>query len=218
VSRRGFFITVEGIEGSGKSMQIASLARFLRGRGKQILVTREPGGTRAGDAVRRILLGTKSGRLEAWTEFFLFEAARVQHLSELVRPALARGSIVLCDRFTDSTLAYQGYGRGLPRPMIEKIHALPALGPVPDLTIIFDLPVRAGLARIRTRNASSAARRRESRIDDEPARFHERVRRGFRAIAAANRGRVAIVDGSRPPDAVARAVREIVLARLDDAR
>ena len=181
-------------------------------------MTREPGGTRAGDAVRRILLGTRSGRLEAWTELFLFEAARAQHLSEIVRPALAAGMIVLCDRFTDSTLAYQGYGRGLPRPMIERIHALPALGPAPDLTILFDLPVEAGLARIRTRNASSAARRRESRIDDEPARFHERVRRGFRAIAAANRRRVAIVDGSRPPEAVASAVREIVLARLDGAR
>ena len=212
----GYFITFEGIEGSGKTTQLAVLAHSLRAIGYKVVVTREPGGTAAGDAIRRIFLGPAGRGLEAWSELFLVEAARSQHLAEVVRAAIEARAIVLCDRFTDSTLAYQGYGRGLPRKTIRTLHRLPALQPAPDLTLLFDLPVREGLARASGRNAAPKRRAggRETRIDDEPLAFHERVRRGFLAIARGEPRRVIRIDAAPDRAAVALAVEKAVLARL----
>ena len=170
MKRRGIFVTFEGIEGSGKSTQIRRLASWLRGHDIPVVVTREPGGTRAGDAIRTIFLGPAGRGLDPWAELFLVEAARAQHLEEVVRPALAAGRVVLCDRFTDSTLAYQGSGRGLAQPVIRRLHRLPALRPMPDLTILLDLPVAEGLARASGRNASvrrtGKGRASDTRIDE----------------------------------------------------
>ncbi len=216
MTKRGLFVTFEGIEGSGKSTQLAELARRLRAARRRVVVTREPGGTPAGDAIRRIFLGPAGRGLEPWTELFLIEAARAQHLAEVVRPALEAGAIVLCDRFTDSTLAYQGAGRGLQIASIRTLHRLPTLRPAPDLTILFDLPAREGLARASGRNLArrGRGRSRETRIDDEPLAFHERVRRGYLSIARRDRRRVVRVDASADQGAIAARVEEIVRGRL----
>src|SRR5262245_46353603 len=171
---RGWFITFEGIEGSGKSTQIRALARALGRRGHRVLVTREPGGTPAGEAIRRIFLGAAGSGIDPWTEVFLVEAARAEHLARVVRPALANGAIVLCDRFTDSTLAYQGAGRGLPLEPLRRLHAMAALGPPPDLTIVLDVPLRTGLARATERNRSGRRRSGGARLDEESSAFHAR--------------------------------------------
>jgi dTMP kinase len=219
MTRRGLFITFEGIEGSGKSTQISELARRLAARRRRVVTTREPGGTAAGDAIRRIFLGPAGHGLDAWTELFLIEAARAQHLSEVVRPALEAGAIVLCDRFTDSTLAYQGAGRGIPAASIRTLHRLPSLGPAPDLTILLDLPVREGISRAAGRNASRKprGRGRETRIDDEPLAFHERVRRGFLTLARREPRRIIRVDAAADPSAISARIEEIVLRALGPA-
>lgn len=208
------FITFEGIEGSGKSTQIARLAAYLRRCRAPVTVTREPGGTPTGERIRKIFLGAEGKHLNAWTELFLVEAARAQHLAEVVRPALDAGRIVLCDRYTDSTIAYQGYGRGLPLPMIRSLHGLAGLRPRPDLTLMFDLPVRQGLLRARGRNAASANRRNEGRLDAESASFHAKVQRGFREIVRTQPRRSIAVDATGTPAEIADSVRRIVLARL----
>ena len=210
MKRRGLFVTLEGIEGSGKSSQASILAAELRRRGHRVILTREPGGTRAGEAVRRLFLGPAGRGLDPWAELFLVESARAQHLAEVIRPALAAGRVVICDRFTDSTLAYQGYGRGLPRRVIRALHRLAGLRPEPDLTLLFDLPVDEGLARASGRNSASAGKRRESRIDTEAAAFHERVRRGYRLIARREPSRVELIPGS----ADRRSIGGIVLSRV----
>jgi dTMP kinase len=213
-ARKGHFITFEGVEGSGKSFQIRRLERYLMRRSIPVLLTREPGGTEIGDGIRKLFLGQRAEGIEAWTELFLIEGARAQHLAEVVRPAIASGTTVLCDRFTDSTVAYQGYGRGLPLELIHELHALPALRPLPDLTLIFDLPVREGLARALGRNLRSARRSREARIDTESLPFHERVRRGFRSIAAQEPGRAVLIPASGAPAEIEEMVRHTVALRL----
>jgi dTMP kinase len=216
--RGGVFITFEGIEGSGKSTQLAHLASWLRRGGVTCTVTREPGGTRAGNAIRSLFLGPSGRGLDPWSELFLVEAARAQHLTEVVRPALTAGHVVLCDRFTDSTLAYQGYGRGLPLPVIRRLHRLPALSPAPDLTLLFDLAVAEGLARAGGRNrAGKGGRlsRRLTRLDDESAVFHRRVRAGFLAIARAERKRIVTIPARGSVEAVAALVRGRIAAQLD---
>ena len=180
-------------------------------------VTREPGGTRAGDVIRSLFLGPAGEGLDAWSELFLVEAARAQHLVEVVRPALAAGRVVLCDRYTDSTVAYQGHGRGLPLPAIRRLHQLPALRPIPDLTLLFDLPVDRGLARAGGRNRTGGAGRSKghgTRLDDESAAFHRRVRAGFLALARAERARIVTIPAAGTADQVFVQVRECVAARL----
>lgn len=179
-------------------------------------MTREPGGTRAGDAIRTLFLGPSGRGLDPWSELFLVEAARAQHLAEVVRPALAAGHVVLCDRFTDSTLAYQGYGRGLPLPVIRRLHRLPALTPAPDLTILLDLPVVRGLARASGRNRAARAttRGQGTRLDEESAPFHRRVRAGFREIARRERARIVTLPANGSPGAVAALVRRAVGSSL----
>lgn len=217
MKRRGLFVTFEGIEGSGKTSQIVSLARFLRKQNIEVVITREPGGTGAGDEIRRLFLGPSGEGLEPWTELFLIEAARAQHVAEVIRPSIAAGKVVLCDRFTDSTMAYQGYGRGLPLDVLRYLHRLGSLGtPVPDLTILFDVPVSEGLKRVSDRKSAldPRRRRRESRLDEESAAFHEKVRKAYLALAGSQPRRMVKISASAPPDVVRTKVRDLVLARL----
>ena len=197
---RGWFITIEGPDGSGKTTQAAALATDLASRGLDVRVTREPGGTWLGERLRDVLLArTTSAATDPLTDALLFNAARRQLVTEVVRPALATGTTVVCARFADSTLAYQGYGAGVP---LERLHVLEEAatdGLEPDLTILLDLPVEDGLAR----KAPGDVTRFEAEFD---LAFHRRVRAGFLALAAAEPGRFAVVDAGRDSDAVARAV------------
>ena len=197
------FITFEGIEGSGKSTQLPRLAATLRTRGLDVVVTREPGGTPIGDQIRGILLHPASV-LGPWSELFLYAAARAEHLEQVIRPALAAGRIVLCDRFTDATRAYQGHGRGLPLDAIEALHGLGPLALEPDRTLLFDLEPEAALGRARGREAASAGA--ADRFERETLAFHTRVRAGYLELARRHPGRFRVIDAGGDVDAVAARV------------
>ena len=205
---RGRFITIEGGEGAGKSTQLALLAAALGGVGIAVQRTREPGGSEGAEAIRRLLLEGADERWDAIAETLLFYAARREHVTRLIQPALDRGVWVVCDRFADSTIAYQGHGRGLPLAELQALHRF-ALGDfAPDLTLILDLPVAEGLARAAKRSGSAD---RFERLD--PA-FHERLRQGFQQIAATNPQRCVVIDASGDVDSVHRAVLAAMAARL----
>jgi dTMP kinase len=207
------FITFEGIEGSGKSTQIALLAHYLTASGIRNVLTREPGGTSIGDQVRKILLDPANRSLDPAAELLLYAASRAQHLREIILPALADGATVLCDRFSDATLAYQGYGRGLDIEMIRSLDRIVTEGKRPDLTLLFDIEAAPGLARARGRNNSRGLEK-EARFENEELAFHERVRRGYLTLAAREPDRIRVVDASGPPEAVQDKVRKIVDERL----
>jgi dTMP kinase len=203
----GCFITFEGPEGGGKSTQVLRLAERLGAAGHAVTVTREPGGTAAGEAIREVLLNPSGGALLPATEALLFCAARAELVENVIRPNLASGHVVLCDRYTDSTLAYQGYGRGLDLTMLATLNRLATGDLVPDVTLLLDLPADVGLAR----------RRREgdwNRIDAASLAFHERVRAGFLALAAAEPQRWHVVAADRPFDTVAEELWSIVAGRV----
>ncbi len=210
---RGLFITFEGIEGSGKSTQIALLADYLAAQSREVLFTREPGGTLIGDQIRKILLDPSNKALDPTAELLLYAASRAQHLKEVILPALEAGRIVLCDRFSDATLAYQGYGRGLDREMIRTLDRVVTGRMRPQLTLLLDIDTAAGLARAHGRNFSSGLEG-EARFENEDVAFHTRVRQGYRALAEEDPDRIRVVDASRPPDEVQRAIREIVDAEI----
>jgi len=203
----GLFVTFEGGEGSGKSTQIARLATRLRGRGIEPVLTREPGGTPLAEGIRALLLdvGRSPGPV---AEAFLMEAARADLVAQVIRPALAGGRVVLCDRYDDSTLAYQGAGRGLDPAMLRGWNRAATGGLVPDLTLLFDLDPATGLER------RAAAAGDPNRLDREPAEFHRRVREGFLELARAESGRFVTLDASLPPEAVEARLWEAVEARL----
>lgn len=207
---KGLFITFEGIEGCGKTTQLKRAQRYLEERGFPVLVTREPGGTTIGEAIRSVLLDPLHVAIAPATELLLYAAARAQHVAELIRPALEEGRIVLCDRFADSTTAYQGGGRGLSLDGIRALHALATGGLQPDLTLLLDLPADAGLERAR-------ARGRYDRLEREAILFHERVRDSFLRLAAEAPDRIKTVDGSDCIDRVAAAVRAHLDALLRQA-
>ena len=202
---RSGFITFEGIEGSGKSTQIALLAEALKARGLPHLVTREPGGTPAGESLRALLLDS-STRLGPAAELLLYAAARAEHLERVIRPALAAGRLVLCDRYLDATRAYQGYGRGLPLTWIESLHALEPLRQAPDRTLLIDLDPALGLERARGRNRKAAQD--EGRFEAEDLEFHRRVRAGYLALAQAEPERFRVIDGDAPPEVVQTRIQE----------
>lgn len=181
----GRFLTLEGIEGCGKTTQAALLADALKRAGIEVLRTREPGGTPFAERVRQLVLEKEIG---AESELFLYLAARADHVARRIRPALATGAWVVCDRFGDATLAYQGYGRGLPVGRIKSLLKW-AGGPVPDLTLLVDVPVETGLARAGRRGATN-------RLDREAEGFHQRVRDGYLALADAEPSRIVVVDGT----------------------
>ena len=206
---RGRFITIEGPDGSGKTTQVERLAERLRSAGHEVLVTREPGGTRLGEQLREILLARHGGvePTDALTDAFLFEAARRQLVRQVIRPALADGSIVVCGRYSDSTLAYQGYGAGAPLDVLRAIDAAATDGLRPNLTILLDLPVEVGLAR----KGPDETTRFEAEQD---VAFHRRVRTGFLALAADEPDRFAVVDATLTVDEVADEAWSIVAEML----
>lgn len=201
----GVFITLEGVEGCGKTTQMTLLGQRLEAEGRRVLRTREPGGTPIAETIRGILLDPANTALCPVAELLLYEAARAQHVAERIQPALEAGTIVLCDRFADSTTAYQGAGRVLPRDTVLNLHRVATGGVWPDLTIVFDVPVAMGLER-------AAAVGHRDRIECEPLEFHERVRAEFLRIAEAEPERVKVVDAAQPPEAVAEVVYELVRA------
>lgn len=204
---RGRFITFEGTEGSGKTTQLLRLAEVLRVAGLEVLTTREPGGgTPVGEAIRSLLLDPACWRSLGLAEIYLYAAARADHLERVVEPALTRGSVVLCDRYLDSTLAYQGYGRGRSLELIRALHELPPLERRPDLTLLLDLEPALGLDRARSRNQREAEEAGGRGYDDAELAFHRRVRSGFRELAREEPERIRRVDASGGEDAVAREV------------
>jgi dTMP kinase len=197
---RGVLITFEGVEGSGKTTQLARLERYLTQQGHRVEQTREPDGTALGAAVRGLF--ERHEERQPLTEALLFLAARRQHVAEKIAPWLRRGRIVLCDRYTDATLAYQGYGRGVDRDLIRELNVRATGGVLPDLTLLFDLPPEEGLRRI--------GQRRLDAFEKLALPFHRRVRRGYRAIQRAEPKRVRLVRAARPPAVLASEVRAIV--------
>lgn len=207
---RGRFITFEGGEGAGKSTQIRRLAEAIQAAGRGVLVTREPGGTGLGERIRELLVTGQPDAMSAHTELLLVMAARIEHLRQVIHPALARGEWVLCDRFADSTLAYQGHGRGLALADLTWLHGWGCRAVKPDLTLLLDLDPLVGLARA----APGGGAMPETRFEEEDLAFHRRVRAGFLALAAAEPERFRIIDAGRDADRVATAVREAVRLAL----
>lgn len=197
------FITFEGMEGAGKTSAMNLLAEELSGRGLDVITTREPGGCGLGRALRPILLDARGERnLSMRAELFLFLADRAQHVREVIRPALEAGQIVLCDRFTDSTLVYQGVGRGFDVDTLRHVNLFATSGLEPDLTILLDVPVAVGLARAAQRNRREGTMVSEGRFDNESVDFHSRIRRGYLDLREENPGRYALVDAQAPQDEV----------------
>ena len=210
---RGLFITLEGVEGSGKSSQIRHLAEALTQAGYRVLQTREPGGTAIAEAIRQILLTTSTHEpVTPQAEALLILAARCQHVTHLIMPALWSGTLVLCDRFSDSTFAYQGFARGLDLQWLREANEVATGGLTPDLTVVLDLPVSVGLARRR------AVRGQQNRLDRETEGFHRKVRRGFLALAAEEPGRITIVNANRPAQEVRDELTEIVVGWMARSR
>jgi len=197
---RGLFITLEGVEGSGKTTHAATLATALRNQDRIVSVTHEPGGTRAGEAIRKIFLDPETS-LDVASELLLVLADRAQHVREKLRPGVEAGEIVISDRYSDSTVAYQGYGRGFDMPLLRQLNQLATAGMIPDLTIVLDCPAEVGLARTRERVKGRAHK--FDRFESEMLDFHRRVREGFRAIAKAEPHRVKIVDSQQSYENVA---------------
>lgn len=205
------FITFEGPEGAGKSLQVRLLAHRLRAVGQTVLETREPGGTPLGDQLRHLLLVRDDLKTVARAEALLMCAARAQHVDGVLKPALARGEVVVCDRFSDSTLAYQGHGRGLDLDQLRAVLNFATAGLEPDMTILLDLPVEAGLAR---KEAQAAW----TRFEAEKLAFHERIREGYLMLAAAAPQRWVCLDAQKPPDWLADEVWQRVAQRLGIVR
>ncbi len=206
---RGVFLTLEGPEGSGKSTQMLHLGTVLRKAGYSVLHTREPGGTKMAEAIRETMLSAASKEpVVPETEALLVLAARSQHVAHLIRPALARGSIVLCDRFADSTFAYQGFGRGLSLSWLQHANRTATGGLSPHLTVLLDVPASIGLARRRR------ARGQQNRLDRESTSFHRRVRQGFLTLASRTPRRIKVVDANRPVEVVRAEIEGLVLGWL----
>jgi dTMP kinase len=206
--KTGKFITLEGGEGAGKSTQIARLAEALRSAGLDVLTTREPGGSPAGENIRKLLVEGDPGSLSPMTEALLHFAQRAEHMAQTIRPALARGAWVISDRFADSTMAYQGYGHKLGRRAIETLYRLVCGSFRPDLTLILDLPVKVGLGRAAQRRGT------ETRYERMDVAFHERLRRAFLDIARREPKRCAVIDATQDVDAVTAQIVQTVNRRL----
>jgi dTMP kinase len=206
LKRRGLFITVEGIDGTGKSTQVRLLADWLRRRGYKLRVTREPGGTRIGEQIRKILIASQNNELTGRAELLLMYAAREQHIQQIVGPALDRGEIVLSDRFNDASFAYQGGGRELGKAPVEMLDHFVCGAIQPDLTFILDLPVCTALARASKRDG----RRPPQRFEAQGLRFHGRVRRAYLRTADEDPRRVRLISADAPAEQVQRQIRDIV--------
>jgi dTMP kinase len=200
------FITFEGVEGSGKTTQIRRLQRYLARKGISSKITREPGGSFIGEKIRKILLHPDHDEMTPWSELLLYEAARAQHIDQVVKPFLRKGTTVLCDRFSDATLAYQGYGRRLDARWIRKLNRLASRGVKPDLTFLLDCPSKLGLKRALERSRTSKG----DRFEREEAQFHQRVRTGYLTIAKKEPKRVKVIDTREGEEKVFQKIRKIV--------
>lgn len=217
---RGLFVSFEGIDGSGKSTQARLLAERLRAAGREVVLTREPGGSPGAEEIRRLVLTGDRGRWSAETEILLFTASRRDHLEKTIRPALARGAVVVTDRFADSTRLYQGATRGDLRAIVDRLHEL-MIGTEPDLTLVVDMEPRKALARSLRRLGAEAPAPgaasgppAEDRFETFGLEFQERVRAGFLDLARTFPARIAVVDGDRPEEEVAADIARLALARL----
>lgn len=208
--KRGVFITFEGMDGSGKTTQMRRLAERLRAIGRTVVETAEPGGTRIGAQIRRILLDSANQELSPSAELLLYFASRAQNVDECILPALDRGEVVLADRFTDSSLVYQGCGRGLGAENVMALDRIACRGLKPDLTVLVDIDAETSLARARTRNTAETSS--ETRMDDQALEFHRRVWEAYHALAAREPERVKMVDGAASIDEIDRAIWQIVSA------
>jgi dTMP kinase len=202
---KGMFVTLEGPEGAGKTTQLKLLSKQLDSIGQKHVVTRDPGGTAFGRQVRRILLNPET-KLCSLAELLLYEADRSQHIDEIIRPALADGYLVLCDRYIDSTMAYQGYARGIDFEMIRQLNQIATGGLAPQLTILFDIPSEAGLARLHPSG--------HDRLEREEITFHHKVRQGYLEIASQEPERWRVLDASRAMSAVQEDLRRLIAERF----
>lgn len=212
----GYFITFEGVEGCGKTTQIKLLADLLSARDTGTVLTREPGGCPIADKIRTILLDAENRALSPLAELMLYAAARVQHVTEVISPALQEGKIVLCDRFCDATLAYQSFGRGLDRCIIDTLNLHACQGVSPDLTVLVDCDPAVGLERARRRIEATSGPR-EERFELEALAFHQRVRNGYLQLAADQPDRFLIIDGSESIENIFAVISAQVLARIPEA-
>ena len=202
------FITLEGPEGCGKTTQIHLLADWLREQGYEVVLTREPGGTDIGDQIRGVLHDLRNTAMDARTEILLYSASRAQHVAQLIRPSLAAGKIVISDRYADSTMAYQGYGRGLDREMLGTITAFATGGLTPDLTLCLDITPEEGLQRRRLGGDEW------NRLDAETLEFHQKVRAGYLELVKQEPGRWVVINAARSVEEVQAEIRAVVQARL----
>jgi dTMP kinase len=203
------FITFEGVEGSGKTTQIQRLKKYFTQRGIPCKVTREPGGCPIGEKVRKILLNPDHREMVPMSELLLYEAARAQHVNDIIKPFLKKGGVILCDRFNDATLAYQGYGRRIDLRWIERLNHLSSQGIRPDVTFLLDCPSDVGLKRALQRNRE-LKQEREERFEKEEIQFHRRVRKGYLAIAKKEPRRVKVIDTRQGEDKVFNKIRKTV--------
>jgi len=202
------FITLEGPDGSGKSMQVPALSEFIRSLGYQVLTTREPGGTFIGDQIREVIMRMDNTSMNARTEILLFCAARAQIVAEIIRPQLEQGVVVISDRYADSTLAYQGYGHGIDLSILRQILSFATGGLIPDLTLLFDVDVETGLSRRQSGGGEW------NRLDDYAVAFHRRVRNGYLELAAAEPARWLRIDAAQTPSRVQEDLQKAILTRL----
>jgi len=209
------FVTLEGGDGSGKTTQMRLLDEHLGSSDVPRLITREPGDSSVGKEVRQLLLERRDEPLSCEAELFLIAADRAQHVREIIKPALRAGRLVLCDRYTDSTLAYQGYGRGIDLPLLRRINHLATAGLMPDLTVVFDCPAELALSRAAERmNRAKAKVGREDRFEAEGLEFQKRVRQGFLELAKSEPARFVVLDGDASPESIHEEVRKIIDERL----
>ena len=208
------FITLEGIEGCGKSTQSRMIRDYLESKGMKVTPTLEPGGSTLGTTLRQILLDPKNDDITGLTELFLYLADRSQHVSSVIRPALDRGEVVLCDRFADSTVVYQGYGRGLDPKLLHQLNEVAVDATWPDLTLLLDLDPEIGLKRALTRNLQENKHTTEGRFEAESLAFHSRVREGYLTWAALNRDRFVVIDAAGSKEDTFTAIREAIDNRL----
>jgi dTMP kinase len=211
MNTRALFLTVEGIEGCGKTTQAKLLGEKLRHMDIPIHVTREPGGTRIGDQIRKILLHSENTDLVPLAELLLYEASRAQHVQEIIRPNLEHGIHILCDRYGDASIAYQGAGRALTADLVRKANHLATGGLQPDLTLLIDIEPEVGLSRARARNLKFVFELDEGRFEEEDIRFHRKVREGYLQLAREEPERFRIIDGNGSVEDVQQNIQEIVL-------
>lgn len=205
----GRFVTFEGPDGAGKTTQMKMLGEKLAGEGIRVSYTREPGGTRISEEIRKLLLDPANKEMVYRTEALLYAAARAQHVEEFIRPAVAEGKFVLCDRFSDSTIAYQGYGRGIEMEFLEKLNKMATAGVVPDMTFILDIEPSAGIARISERRTVSTGENKD-RIESEGLSFHVRVREGFLKLAQENPGRCRVINAAKDQEEISMEIYRLV--------